>query len=313
MVEKSFSDLVTDFLVFCELDRNYSQNTIRMYSHYLNTFTNWLQKKEKSYSVKDIDETVTREFRLYLSRYENPDKGFLKRSTQNYFLIAIRAFLKYLTRKGLKVMPSDRIELGKMPERMVKFLDHEHVNKLINMPDTSKNMGLRDKAIIELLFSTGLRVSELTKLNVDQINLDTREMGIVGKGGHARVVFISDRSAESLSRYLTVRQEFGAHWKPLFIRFRGKVDKITDNGEKMRLTVRSVERMVGKYAVKAGIPVHISPHTLRHSLATSLLSNGADLRSVQEILGHKNVATTQIYTHVTNTRLREVFEKYHDK
>lgn len=303
-MEKLLVEYITDFLEYCELDRALSPLTVKMYGYYLESFAGWLAQSDSAVKPSELDEELIRRYRLYLSRYVNPVKGPLAKSTQNYFLIAIRAFLRFLNRKGIKTLSPDQIDLGKNRDRQLKFLSKEQLGQLLTQPDTSTEQGLRDRAILELLFSCGLRVAELTKLNRDQINLETKEFGIIGKGGRARVVFVSDRASEILSRYLTMRQDQA---RSLFIRYSGKTD------EEMRLTPRSVERMVTKYVKKARLPVNATPHTLRHSMATDLLMNGADLRSVQEILGHKNVATTQIYTHITNTRLREVFEKYHDK
>lgn len=273
-----------------------------MYGYYLGSFSGWLAQRPLAPS--DLTEDIIRDYRLYLSRYVNPIKGPLAKNTQNYFLIALRAFLRFLAKKGVKTLSPDLIELGKNRDRQIKFLTTDHLNQMLVQPDTTKPHGLRDRAILELLFSTGLRVSELTKLDRDKINLDTKEFGIIGKGGRARVVFISTQASQSLARYLTTRQDQA---RPLFIRYSGKQD-----GD-LRLTPRSVERMVTKYVKMARIPVAATPHTLRHTFATDLLSNGADLRSVQEMLGHKNVATTQIYTHVTNKKLREVHEQFHGK
>ena len=307
MQDKLLVEYITDFLEYCELDRALSPLTVKMYGYYLSSFSGWLG--EKPLKPDELTEDVIRDYRLYLSRYVNPVKGPLKRSTQGYFLIALRAFVRYLNKKGIKTLAPDQIELGKNRDRSIKFLTHEHLEQMLAQPDTSKPEGLRDRAILELLFSTGLRVSELVKLDREKINLETKEFGIIGKGGRARVVFVSTRAAEIVSRYLVQRQDI---WSPLFIRYSG-AESSESNGEKMRLTSRSVERMVTKYCKAARIPVAATPHTLRHSFATDLLMNGADLRSVQEMLGHKNVATTQIYTHVTNAKLREVHEKYHDK
>jgi site-specific recombinase XerD len=227
--------------------------------------------------------------------------------TVGYYLIALRSFLRWLAKKDIKTLLAEKIEVPKGREVNIKFLELEGVGRLLNMPLMSQKTGLRDRVILELLFSTGLRVSELTALNRDQINLETREFGVVGKGGRARVVFISRQAAEYLGRYLRARMD---KYKPLFIRYSGKKD-ITLTDEQMRLTVRSVQRLVKKYVRAAKLPVEATPHTLRHSMATDLLRSGADIRAVQEILGHKNIATTQIYTHVTNAHLREIHEKYH--
>lgn len=310
-MNKLLVENITDFLEYCELDRNLSPLTVKMYGYYLESFAGWLASQDKVLRPEELSEEIIRSYRLYLSRYVNPVKGPLAKSTQNYFLIAIRAFLRFLNRKGVKTLAPDQIELGKNRDRQVKFLTPEQLDKLVMMTDTSTDRGLRDRAILELLFSTGLRVAELVKLDRDKIDLKSRELGIIGKGGRTRVVFISDRAAESLSRYLTTRQDQA---RPLFINYQSK--KLVEDGstdEKSRLTAWSVEWLVRKYATKAKLPVRPTPHTLRHTFATDLLRNGADLRSVQELLGHKNVATTQIYTHVTNRQLKDVFEKFHGK
>ncbi len=300
---------VDRFLEYCELDKNLSQKTVRMYSYYLHFFQDWMDRDGRDWQVEDIDEETVRKFRLYLSRdYFNPFKGELKRQTQNYFLVALRSFFRFLIKKNHKVLSPEQIELGKMNDRQVKFLSEEQVAALMNAPDTRKLMGLRDRAILEVLFSTGLRVSELSSLNKDQVNLSEGEFGVVGKGGHARVVFLSETAKDHLQQYMDARDDA---YKPLFIRYSGpKADaELTD--EKSRLTPRSIERLVDKYRLEAGILFRIGPHVLRHSFATDLLSHGADIRSVQEMLGHKNIATTQIYTHVTNFGLREVHKKFH--
>lgn len=307
-------EYINDFLEYCELDRNLAPLTVKMYGYYLETFSGWLFSQGKVLKPEDLTEDIIRDYRLYLSRYVNPIKGPLAKSTQGYFLIAIRAFVRYLTKKGHKTLAPDQIELGKNRDRSLKFLTRDHLEQLFAKPDTSTEQGLRDRSILELLFSTGLRVAEMTKLNRGQVNLETREFSVIGKGGRARVVFISTRATECLARYLTTRQD---SWKPLFIHTRagraGKAGESDNDGERMRLTPRSIQRMVKKYIARAGIPVDATPHTLRHSLATDLLRNGADLRSIQELLGHKNVATTQIYTHVTNSQLKKVFDEFHEK
>jgi site-specific recombinase XerD len=221
----------------------------------------------------------------------------------------MRSFLKWLLKNDYAVMAPDKIELPKVEERQVKFLNGEQVDRLLNAPSQSTIQGKRDKAILEVLFSTGLRVSELTKLDRDNIDLDRREFGIIGKGGKARVVFLSQRAADWLIKYLNERQD---HFKPLFIHHKGASGPGTPDS-KMRLTPRSVQRMVKKYSHKMKLPVEVTPHVMRHSFATDLLMAGADIRSVQEMLGHKNISTTQIYTHVTNKQLRDIHEAFHGK
>lgn len=296
--------LITDFLEYLELERNTSQLTIKNYDHYLKRFLEFAG----DLSPKDIDLTLVRKYRLYLSRYaDSKTKKPLKRITQNYFIIALRAFLRYLARIDITSLSPEKVELGETDPRPLKVLADNHLQQLLDAPDTTQKSGIRDRAILETLFSTGLRVSELASLNCDSINLNRREFGIVGKGGKERVVFISDSAALWLEKYLAVRKDT---FKPLFIRFQGKVD-LSDNGESMRLTTRSLERIVEKYVKALGLPVKATPHTLRHSFATDLLINGADIRSVQEMLGHSNISTTQIYTHVTNAHLKDVHKSFH--
>lgn len=307
----NIKEAVLRFLEYCELDKNLSQRTVKMYGYYLSFFQDWLIKtyQNENFEVEKIDEGIIRNFRLFLSRsYKNPFKGQLKRQTQDYFLVALRSFFRYLIKQKLKVLPPEMIELGKQRDRTIKFLLPEELAKLFNVVDVSSIIGLRDRAILEVLFSTGLRVSELVSLNREQVNMELGEFGVLGKGGKARVVFLSKRAKEWLKKYLDKRDD---PYSSLFIRYSGPKLKEGLTNEKLRLSVRSVERMIDKYRKKAGILFRIGPHVLRHSFATDLLSHGADLRSVQEMLGHKNISTTQIYTHVTNTRLREVHEKFH--
>lgn len=296
-----------DFLEYLSVEKNASKLTIRDYKHYLETFAEWLGVTFPGKKITDLDLQMVRKYRSYLTN-KTDQKGIpIKRVTQNYYVIALRSFLKFLIKNDVETLEPTKIELPKTESRSLKFLDREQIDRLVTTPDTSEEAGMRDRAILELLFSTGLRVSELCKLNHQQVNLERREFGVVGKGGRARVVFISDRAAEWVGSYLAARKD---NYKPLFIRYSGKEDE-TDGGEKMRLTPRSVERMVKKYVRLARIPVDATVHTLRHSFATDLLTNGADLRSVQEMLGHKNIATTQIYTHVTNKQLRDIHSQFH--
>lgn len=300
----SLSALVTDFLEYLELERNTSRLTIKNYDHYLKRFLEFAG----DINPKDIDLNLIRKYRLYLSRWTDPQtKKGLKRITQNYFMIALRAFLRYLARVDIDTLSPEKVELGDSDPRPLKVLDEAHLKSLLDAPDTSKKDGIRDRAILETLFSTGLRVSELVSLNRDTINLNRREFGIVGKGGRQRVVFISDSAAGWLEKYLSVRKDT---FQPLFIRFQGRVDS-ANSGEAMRLTPRSVERIVEKYVKVLGLPIKATPHTLRHSFATDLLINGADIRSVQEMLGHSNISTTQIYTHVTNAHLKDIHKSFH--
>lgn len=302
----NISSLVSDFLEYLELEKNASQKTIRNYHHYLNRFVEFAG----DITPKDIDLKLIRNYRLHLARYADPNNGKpLKRKTQNYFMIALRALLRYMARCDIETLSAEKIELGEQDPSPLKVLEDEALNKLLKAPDLTKKDGIRDKAILEVLFSTGLRVSELASLNRSQINLERREFGVVGKGGKERVVFLSDSAAESLEDYLNQRTD---DFKPLFIRYQGRVDPI-DEGEYMRLSTRSIERIVEKYVKQVGLPIKATPHTLRHNFATDLLINGADIRSVQEMLGHSNISTTQIYTHVTNKHLKDVHKAFHGK
>lgn len=295
---------ITDFLEHLEIEKNAAQLTIRNYHHYLQRFVEFAGDIEP----KDINQDMVRKYRVFLARYVGEKNGLpLKKVTQNYFVIALRAFLRYLAKNDIETLAAEKIELGEQDPRPIKVLDTDQLSRLLSSPDISTSDGLRDKAILETLFSTGLRVSELQKLNRDKINLSRREFGIVGKGGKERVVFISDDAADWIDRYLKTRSD---RFNPLFIRYSGGEDP-SKNGEKMRLSVRSIERVLDKYVRKAQIPIKASPHTLRHSFATDLLINGADIRSVQEMLGHANIATTQIYTHITNKHLKDVHKAFH--
>jgi site-specific recombinase XerD len=295
------------FLEYLEVERNCSKLTVRNYQHYLEVLQRYFAAQGNTIPmISDINQDIIRNFRLYLSRQPGID-GEMKIVTQGYYVIALRSFLKYLIKNDYRVMQPEKIEVPKNKDHSLKFLNGEQMERLLNQPLLSTKVGIRDRAILELLFSTGLRVSELTRLNLDQINLNTREFGVIGKGGKARVVFISKRAVIFMDKYLKSRTDKD---RPLFIRYGGKKEIITEE-EKMRLSPRSIERLVKHYVRLAKLPVDATPHTLRHSMATDLLRAGADLRSVQELLGHKNIATTQIYTHVTDARLREVHEKFH--
>lgn len=303
----SLARLIRKYLSHIEVEKNYSKYTIRNYRHYLKFFREWFEGKYKDEYIERLTPEMVQSYRLYLARHEDDKGKRLSATTQSYYIIALRAFLKYLAKRGIKSLAPEKVDLPKSESRRIKFLSRDQVERLLRMPDVKDELGLRDRAIMEVLFSTGLRVSELAKLNRDQIDMKSKEFGIIGKGRRARVVFLTDRACEWLKRYLSTRDD---QFKPLWLRYSGKKVEVVTSGESLRLSVRSIQRMVEKYRKKAGLPIKVSPHVLRHSFATTLLSSGADLRSVQEMLGHKNVATTQIYTHVTNPQLKKIHGKY---
>lgn len=309
----SLEAYITRYLEFCEVDRNLSQNTIRMYHFYLSDLLDWMrtQLKKPQLDIDDLNYDLLRKYRLDLNRrISSKSQQEFKRSTQTTFLVAVRAFLKYMImEEKVSVIPPEQITLGKPEPRVPKVLEEDQLKFLFDVQDLNKLSGLRDRAILEVLFSTGLRVSELCNLNVDSINLDTGEFAVVGKGRKVRTVYLSPSAIDWLGRYLSTRKD---DFVPLFLRYSGKkMAKDDVTGESLRLTPRSVERLVKAYAVRAGIAVDATPHTLRHTFATGLLREGADLRSVQELLGHSNVSTTQIYTHVTNRQLKDVHKRFH--
>jgi site-specific recombinase XerD len=305
----TLQNAVNRFLEHLEITKNSSKLTIRNYHHYLNRFLNFIKDNyEKIDNPSQINIDTIRSYRLYLSRLTDDKNMTLKRITQNYHLIAIRSLLRYLIRNDVTTLHPEKVELSKAESRSLRYLNNEQILRLLNSPEISDIKGLRDKAIMELLFSTGLRVSELVRLNRDSINFENREFGVLGKGGKIRVVFISENAIIWLKKYLSQRDD---DYIPMFIRYAGKKDNPDRLGNSQRLTVRSVQRIVEKYVKKARIPVKITPHGLRHSFATDLLSNGADIRAIQEMLGHKNISTTQIYTHVTNPQLKEIHKKFH--
>jgi site-specific recombinase XerD len=300
-----FSKAKTDFLEYLEIEQNRSQKTIANYDHYLTRLVDFAG----DIKVSDINAELIIKWRLWLNRLGSNVSDELEKSTQNYHLIALRSFLKFCTKRNIPALSADKVELARTVRKQVTFLSEEELERLFAETDTSKITGLRDRAILELLFSSGLRVSELTGLNRDHINLKRREFMVRGKGQKDRPIFISPEAAEWIDRYLQQRKD---NTKPLFIRYSGK--KTVDlSGNFHRLTARSVQRLVARYALMAGITKHVSPHTLRHSFATDLLMNGADLRSVQAMLGHSNIATTQIYTHVTDPHLKSIHERFHHK
>ncbi len=309
-MSQNLSSLKTEFLQYVEIEKGRSLNTVRNYDQYLTRFLDYTKLKDP----KGITDAVVRDFRIWLNRQEaKKEKGMsattLKKRTQNYYLIALRAFLKYLARQSIPSLSPDRIELAKVPERSLDLITAEELGRLLTAPDTSHIRGLRDKAMLELLFSTGLRVSELCSLPRD-INLKLDELSVRGKGEKVRVVFISDDARTAVQKYLDKRDDMD---DALFVQIMGKNEKLNKKRDSMRLTSRSIERIIKHYAIKSGISKKVTPHVIRHSFATDLLRNGADLRSVQMLLGHANINTTQIYTHVTDSELRKVHKKFHRK
>ncbi len=298
-----YDTAVEQFLEYLELEQNRSAKTIQNYSHYLTRLSDFAGEV----MLSDINEELIRKWRMWLNRLGTNTSDEMAKVTQNYHLIALRSFLRFCAKRGWDVMPADKIELARTKRPQVTFLSEEELGRLAAQPDTATVNGLRDRAIIELLFSSGLRISELVGLDRDHINLKRREFMVRGKGQKDRPIFISSEAAGWISNYLDKRQD---NTKPLFIRYSGS-KKVDLSGNYSRLTARSVQRLVSRYAKLAGITKHVSPHTLRHSFATDLLMNGADLRSVQAMLGHSNIATTQIYTHVTDPHLKQIHQKFH--
>ncbi len=301
------------FLDYCEIEKGLSNNTQKNYKQYLQLFVNWIKKERKEGMMpEELTAEDIWDYRLYLARtYKTPSGKYLGKKSQNYYLIAIRAFLNYLADREINSLPSSKVKLAKQKsEENISFLETFDMERILKVPDTTTLNGLRDRTIMELFFSSGMRISELLSLNTDQLSFinktmdpnATFELSIVGKGKYVRTIFISPRSAQWLKKYLDSRKDV---YRPLFINFRS-----TDE-DNTRLSPRYVQLMISKSARIAGLSKKVTPHTLRHTYATDLLSHGADLRSVQELLGHKNVSTTQVYTHVTNKRLRDIHEKFH--
>jgi len=311
-----------DFLSYLEVEKNRNANTIDNYRFYLTRFFDWVSQSQKIkafISPQNINLPLIRSYRIYLNRLKTSYGGALKKNTQNYHLIAIRSFLKFLAKQDVKSLAPEKIELAKMPDREVSFLDGDDLSHFLDAP--VKNIGenpklgdLRDKAILEMLFSTGLRVSELSKLRRTDINLKRKKNGVIeftvrGKGKKVRIVFLSERAAFWVSEYLKRRVDVSP-W--MFVRM-DKAAASSINRDDEPMTPRSIQRLVEKYTILAGITKQVTPHTLRHTFATDLLSNDADIRSVQTMLGHSSITTTQVYTHITDSHLRETYKKHHNR
>jgi site-specific recombinase XerD len=307
----SLFDLKNDFLQYIEIEKGRSALTVRNYDHYLKRFLDFAKVE----SPADITESMMREYRVYLNRLKAREakRGqaieTLDKRTQNYHLIALRAFFKYIRKRGVRGYDPERIELAKTSERELDLISEKELNALFSVPDTKTLSGLRDRAILELLFSTGLRVSELCSLDRDT-DFSSGEISVRGKGGKVRVVFISEHAKQAAKAYINERTDID---EAMFIDHSPRAKARIQKEESIRLTPRSVERILNKYAERAGIAKKCTPHVLRHSFATDLLYNGADLRTVQMMLGHASISTTQIYTNVTNKFLREQYEKFHSK
>ena len=305
-------DLIQDFLQHVEIEMGRSINTVRNYELYLNRFYEICSESlNHEMSPKDIDEEMSRKYRLRLNRLETDERHTrLTATTQAYHLIALRGFLKYLARRGIKSLDPSLVDLPKTHRPQVTFLHFDEVQNLLDQIDLETETGLRDRAIIELLFSGGLRVSELCNLNRDDINLERKEFVVRGKGSKDRPIFIDESAAGRVADYLAVRHD---SLPALFLNNSKNAGVADTSGNYRRLTPRSIQRIIEKYTKAAGITKHVTPHTLRHSFATDLLMNGADLRSVQSLLGHSNISTTQIYTHITDTHLKDVHKKFHSE
>ncbi|MCK9378769.1 MAG: tyrosine-type recombinase/integrase [Candidatus Moranbacteria bacterium] len=299
---KKIENLTVEFLEHLEIELGRSQKTIENYHHYVKRFLQWAKISAPDQITLDL----VRKYRLYLNRLEDEKGHLLKKTTQNYHIIALRNFLKYLAKRDMSSLSAEKLEVGRNPQKEVEFLNGDEVGRILQCVNGEDLKSLRDRSILELLFSAGLRVSELTGINKDQINLKNQEFSVRGKGDKVRVVFVSDTAKQVLERYMSKRIDID---QALFVR----IMKNPQNKEDLRLTPRSIQRIVKYYAHRAGIVKDVHPHTLRHSFATDLLSNGADIRSVQAMLGHSSITTTQIYTHVTNRQLKDIHKKFHRK
>ncbi len=311
----TIKEAVDQYLAYIEVEKGRSAKTSENYGRYLTRFEKWLAEEEKKDPAKMKAESLTldsaRKYRLFLNRTLNAKGEPLKKITQNYHVIALRGLLKYLAKIDIKTLPAEQVELARQDQRTVDFLEEEDLERLLQSPDSRTLRGLRDCAILETLFSTGLRVSELCGLNRHEINLEKGELSVRGKGGKVRVVFFSDRAIAALQQYLAKRYDLD---KALFVRVpKGKAPRF-NQGDDWRLTPRSIQRLIKKYAIKAGIiGKKVTPHVMRHSFGTDLLRSGADIRSVQALLGHSNISTTQVYTHVTDKHLKEIHEAFHGR
>ncbi len=307
----SLNKLITDFLEYLEIEKGRSDATLRNYDFYLKRFSAWA----KNISPEKITANVIKKYRIWLNRYSDPKNGFqLGAKTQNYHLIALRSFLKYLSLNDIKSLPPEKITLAKQKQREVDFLEGDDLQRMLNVSlasDSKEIVNLRDKAIIETLFSTGLRVSELANLTRENVNLKRDEFTVRGKGSKLRIVFLSEDAKQSIKNYLDKRNDIEP---ALFVAHdRAQKASLRKDKKSSNLTPRSIQRIIQKRAKEAGITKKITPHTLRHSFATDLLSNGADIRAVQAMLGHESITTTQIYTHVTNKRLKDIHKAFHKK
>jgi len=307
---KPIKDHILDFLEYCEVDKGLSDKSQENYKMFLNKFLEFLAHKNLvALKPHQLTDDHIWAYKLFLARSRSSTTGEpLKKSTQRYYLIALRGLLNYFADRNISSLPSDKIKLGKdmLVQSKINFLTPDQITELLAAPDPTTKQGLRDRAIMETLFSTGMRVKELTLLNVSQLNLklDEMELSIVGKGKKVRTVFISARALAALKKYLATRAD---NSPALFINYRPS----KDIDDEKRLTTVSVERIIKHYVKITGLPIYTTPHTLRHSYATDLLSQGADLRAIQEMLGHSSITTTQVYTHVTNKRLKDIHKKYH--
>lgn len=312
-VQKDIIKYLGDYLDYCEIEKGLSNKTQENYSRFLRKFFNWLKENNLS-NLKPQELTVDQiwHYKVFLSRHRDlHSKKTLMKSTQNYYLIALRSLLDFFVEKDISSLAPSKVKLAKdRSDKEINFLKLEQLSALLAAPDSKTIIGLRDKAILESLFSTGLRVAELTALNLEQIRIkeafDSLEIAVVGKGAKLRTVYFSSRALKALKSYLDARQDFDP---ALFINYK---PGSANSSEPRRLTVKSIENIVKKYVKITGLPIIVSPHTLRHSFATDLLNQGVDLRTVQEFLGHSNIATTQIYTHVTNKQLGDVHRRVHE-